>query len=84
MWSIFVWVVIGGLAGWAASAIMNSGENRGVLGNVVLGVLGGFLGGFLIQMLGGEGFTGFNIWSFVVALFGAVLLIGLKRLFTRA
>lgn len=84
MWSIVVWVVIGGLAGWAASGLMKSGEDRGLLGNIVLGVLGGLLGGFLIQMLGGQGFTGFNIWSFVVALFGAVILIGLKRLITRS
>lgn len=82
MWSIIVWVVIGGLAGWAASRIAKT-EDKGLLGNIILGVLGAFLSGFAIELLGGEGFTGFNVWSFVVALVGALILISLKRLFTK-
>ena len=80
MWSIIVWVVVGGLAGWVASMIMKTNENQGLVGNIIVGILGGLLGGFLVGMLGGEGFTGFNIWSFFVALLGSGVLIFLWRL----
>lgn len=75
MWGVIVWIVVGGLAGWVASKVMKTDENQGLVGNIVVGVLGGLLGGFLVGMLGGEGFTGFNPWSFLVALFGSIVLI---------
>ncbi|UTX51494.1 GlsB/YeaQ/YmgE family stress response membrane protein [Candidatus Saccharibacteria bacterium TM7i] len=82
MWSIIVWIVVGGLAGWVASMIMKTDENQGLVGNIVVGILGGLVGGFLVGMLGGEGFTGFNIWSFLVALLGSIVLLFLWRLVT--
>ncbi len=82
MWSIVVWVVVGGLAGWVASKIMKTDANQGLVGNIVVGILGGLLGGFLVGLLGGEGFNGFNIWSFLVALLGSVILIFLWGLMT--
>lgn len=72
------WIIIGGLAGWVAGKIM--GTDKGVLATIVVGIIGGFLGGFLVNLLGGEGVTGFNLWSFVVAVIGAVVLIWLWRL----
>jgi len=75
LWSIIVWVVIGGLAGWVASKIVGTDKSQGLLGNIVVGILGALVGGFLIGLLGGEGFSGFNIWSFLVALLGAVILL---------
>lgn len=82
MWSIVVWVVVGGLAGWVASKIMKTDASQGLVGNIVIGILGGLLGGFLVGILGGEGFNGFNIWSFLVALLGSVVLIFLWGLIT--
>ncbi len=82
MWSIVVWVVVGGLAGWVASKIMKTDANQGLVGNIVVGILGGLLGGFLVGLLGGEGFNGFNIWSFLVALLGSIILIFLWGLIT--
>lgn len=79
---IVAWIVIGGLAGWVASMIMGRDEKQGLLGNIVVGVLGGLVGGFVVELLGGEGVSGFNIWSFVVALIGAVILLWLKKLIT--
>lgn len=73
----FGWIILGGLAGWAASKIMK--EDKGLLGNIITGIIGGFLGGFVVNLLGGQGITGFNIWSFVVAVLGAVGLIWLVR-----
>lgn len=80
MWTIIVWIIVGGLAGWVASMIMKTDEQQGLFGNIVVGVLGGLVGGFLLGLLGGQGFTGFNIWSFLVALLGAIVLIFLWRL----
>lgn len=72
------WIVLGGLAGWVANMIMK--EDGGLLKNIVLGVIGGLVGGGLVQLLGGSGVNGFNIYSFVVAVLGAVLLIWIVRM----
>lgn len=81
MWDIVVWIVIGGLAGWLASLVVRGGGS-GILMNIVIGVVGAFIGGFLVQSLGGTGVTGFNIWSFIVAFVGAVILLLVARLAT--
>ncbi len=75
LWGIITWVIVGGLAGWVASLITKTDKSQGLLGNIVVGVIGGFLGGFIFGLLGGSGFTGFNIWSFLVALVGSVVLL---------
>ena len=74
-WDIITWVVIGGLAGWVASMIVGTDKSQGMLGNIVAGIVGALVGGFLFGLIGGSGFTGFNIWSFVVALVGAVVVL---------
>ncbi len=76
------WIVLGGLAGWVASMIMGTNARQGLLGNIVVGIVGGLLGGFVFGLLGGAGVTGFNLWSFLVALVGAVILLFLWRLIT--
>lgn len=76
------WIVLGGLAGWVASMIMGTNARQGLLGNIVVGIIGGLLGGFVFGLLGGAGVTGFNLWSFLVALVGAVILLFLWRLIT--
>ncbi len=82
LWGIITWIIIGGLAGWVASMITKTDANQGVIGNIVAGVIGAFVGGFLVELLGGEGFTGFNIWSFVVALVGAVIVLFIWKAIT--
>ncbi len=71
--SIIVWIVIGGLAGWAAGMIMKT--DGGLVRNIVTGVVGALIGGFIMSFVGAQGFTGFNLWSFVVALLGSIILI---------
>lgn len=82
LWGIITWVVVGGLAGWVASIITKTNASQGLLGNIVAGIIGGVVGGFLIGLLGGEGFTGFNIWSFLVALLGAVVVLFIWKAIT--
>lgn len=69
------WVVLGGLAGWVASKFVGTDKDQGVVGNVVAGILGAVVGGWMFSLLGGSGVTGFNMWSFVVALVGAVVVL---------
>lgn len=82
LWEIITWVVVGGLAGWVASMITKTDAEQGLLGNIVAGIIGGVVGGFLVGLLGGEGFTGFNIWSFLVALLGAVVVLFIWKAIT--
>ncbi len=73
------WIILGGLAGWIASMIAKTDESMGVLANIVVGVIGAFIGGFVFSLFGGEGVNGFNIYSFLVALVGAVILLFIVR-----
>ncbi len=73
--SIIVWIIIGGLAGWAAGGIMKS--EGGLLRNIIVGIVGALMGGFIMSFIGAEGFTGFNLWSFVVALIGSIVLLAI-------
>lgn len=80
--SIIGWIILGGLAGWVASKFVGTDKSQGIIGNIVSGVLGGVVGGWLFSWLGGSGVTGFNIWSFVVALVGAVIVLLIWRAIT--
>ncbi len=77
---ILGWIILGGLAGWLASHLVR-GTGLGLLGDILVGIVGGVIGGLIIGALGGTGITGFNLWSFVVAVLGAVLLLYVVRLF---
>jgi len=75
LWGIITWIVVGGLAGWVASLITGTDKSQGLLGNIVVGIIGALVGGLVVGLLGGTGFSGFNLWSFLVALIGAVMLL---------
>lgn len=76
-------VIIGGLAGWVASMFMKTDASMGVLANIVVGIIGAIIGNLLLPVFGVSGTSGFSIWSFVVALIGAVILLFIIRLFKR-
>lgn len=73
--NIFLWIVFGALAGWIASMIMGTNRDQGCLMDIVVGVVGAFLGGLVFSLFGGQGVTGFNIYSLLVAVLGAVILL---------
>lgn len=79
---IIGWIVLGGLAGWVASMFVGTDRQQGLLGNIIAGVIGGVVGGWVFNLLGGQGVTGFNIWSFIVALVGAVIVLFIWRMIT--
>jgi uncharacterized membrane protein YeaQ/YmgE (transglycosylase-associated protein family) len=72
--SIIAWIVLGLIAGFIASKIVNkSGE--GVLLDIVLGIVGAVLGGYLFQTFGMAGVTGVNLYSILVAVVGAIVFL---------
>lgn len=72
--SIVAWLILGLIAGFIASKIVNkSGE--GVVLDIVLGIVGAFVGGFLFSIVGAAPVTGFNIYSIVVAVIGAIVVL---------
>jgi len=77
------WIVIGLIAGLLARWIMPGSEPGGLIVTTILGMAGASIGGFLVGLLGGSGATGFNVWSIVVATFGAVVLLFLCGLISR-
>jgi uncharacterized membrane protein YeaQ/YmgE (transglycosylase-associated protein family) len=72
--SILAWLVVGLVAGWIGSMIVNRG-GEGLIMDIVLGVIGAFVGGFLFNMLGHTGVTGINLYSIFVAAVGAVVVL---------
>jgi uncharacterized membrane protein YeaQ/YmgE (transglycosylase-associated protein family) len=80
--SIVAWIVFGLVAGFIASKIVNrSGE--GALLDIVLGIVGAVVGGFLFNLVGAAGVTGFNIWSLLVAILGAVVVLAVYHAVAR-
>jgi uncharacterized membrane protein YeaQ/YmgE (transglycosylase-associated protein family) len=72
--SIIAWLVVGLIAGWLGSMIVNrSGE--GLVMDIVLGVVGALVGGFVFQALGHTGVTGINLYSIGVAVIGSVIVL---------
>jgi uncharacterized membrane protein YeaQ/YmgE (transglycosylase-associated protein family) len=76
---ILAWIILGGIAGWLASIIMKTNAQQGVITNIIVGVVGAFIGGFLFSLLGGSGVTGFNIYSLLVAVAGAIVLLAILK-----
>ena len=74
---IILWIVFGAIVGWVASMIM--GTNEGLVLDIILGIVGAVLGGWLMSFIGKSGVTGFNLYSMLVALLGAVVLISIVR-----
>ncbi|MDP2648791.1 MAG: GlsB/YeaQ/YmgE family stress response membrane protein [bacterium] len=74
---IIIWIIFGALVGWVASMLMGSGG--GLVWDIVIGIVGAVIGGFLMNLLGQGSVNGFNLYSFLVALLGACILIAIVR-----
>lgn len=78
MADIIFWIIFGAIAGWIASMVM--GSNNSLVTDIILGIVGAIVGGWLASLLGGSGVTGFNIYSLVVAVIGAIVVIYVGRM----
>ena len=80
---IILWIVFGALVGWIASIIMKTNAEQGALLNIIVGIVGAVIGGWVMNSFGESGVGGFNIYSFLVALLGACVLIAIVKFFRR-
>lgn len=81
---ILAWIIIGAIAGWIASMITSNNKNMGIWMNIAVGIIGGVIGGFVMNLLGGVGITGFNLWSLLVSIVGSVILLLIINAFNKA
>lgn len=80
--TILGWLVLGLIAGFIASKIVNK-TGEGLVVDIILGIIGAFVGGFLFAQFGSAGVTGFNLYSMFVAVIGAVIVLLLYHLVIR-
>lgn len=78
-----IWIIFGGLAGWIASLISGTDASQGLFLNIIVGIIGAFVGGLIFNFFGESGVTGFNFYSFLVAIIGAVVFISVTQMLTR-
>ena len=71
---IISWIVIGLIAGFIGSKIVNK-TGEGLILDIVLGIIGAFVGGWIFAVMGASGVTGVNIYSIFVAVIGAVVVL---------
>ena len=72
--TLFVWILLGLVAGFIASHIVNH-RGEGIVLDVLLGIVGAIVGGWLFQRFGHTGVTGLNLHSILEATVGAILLL---------
>ncbi len=72
--SIIAWLILGLIAGFIGSKLVNR-TGEGVLLDIVLGIVGAVVGGFLFTTFGAAPVTGLNIYSMIVAVVGSVVVL---------
>ena len=72
--SILAWIVLGIVAGFIGSKLVNK-TGEGLILDLVLGIVGAIVGGWIFTFFGQAGVTGLNLYSLVVAVIGAVAVL---------
>ncbi|HXQ14906.1 MAG TPA: GlsB/YeaQ/YmgE family stress response membrane protein [Caulobacteraceae bacterium] len=80
--SLLSWVVVGLVAGWIGSMIVNR-RGEGLIMDILLGVVGAFVGGYLFHLFGHAGVSGINLYSIFVAAVGAAVVLVLYHVVFR-
>jgi uncharacterized membrane protein YeaQ/YmgE (transglycosylase-associated protein family) len=81
--SIFAWIILGLVAGFIGSKIVNK-RGEGLVLDLVLGIVGAIAGGWLFNTFGASGVTGLNLYSLMVAVVGAVVVLVVYHAIRRA
>lgn len=81
--SILAWIVLGLIAGAIAKALMPGDDPGGFIVTAIIGIVGAVIGGFLGNTLMGSPLSGFSLWSLVLAVIGALILLWVYRMTTR-
>ncbi len=77
---IISWIVLGGIAGWLASILTKRNDQMGCITNIIAGIIGAAVGGWVFSLFGGQGVTGFDLPSLLVAFVGAVIVLAVVNL----
>lgn len=72
--SFLAWIILGLIAGFIASKIINR-TGEGFLLDIILGIVGALVGGWLFRTFGMPGVTGLNLYSLLVAVVGAIVFL---------
>ena len=82
---IIIAIIVGGVAGWLASMVMNRNASMGIFWNIVVGIIGAVLGNALLAPLLGFGgsIQTFDLGGFVIAILGAIILLAIVNLVQR-
>lgn len=72
--SVISWIILGVIAGFLGSKIVNK-SGQGIIMDIALGVVGAIVGGFIFSAFGASGVTGLNIYSLIVAVIGAIVVL---------
>ncbi|MFO0703739.1 MAG: GlsB/YeaQ/YmgE family stress response membrane protein [Patescibacteria group bacterium] len=82
--SIIIFLIIGLIAGWLASIVMNTNREQGPIADIIVGILGAVVAGVLMNMVGGSAVDGLNLYSIAVATAGAIIVLWLKKMLIKA
>ncbi|HTS74699.1 MAG TPA: GlsB/YeaQ/YmgE family stress response membrane protein [Bryobacteraceae bacterium] len=81
--SILSWILLGLVAGFLGSKIVNQ-KGQGILRDILLGIAGAVVGGWVFQTFGGAGVSGLNLYSLIVSVIGAILVLVVYHAIRRA
>ncbi len=81
--SIIAWIVLGLIAGFIGSKLVNK-RGEGLFLDIILGVVGAVVGGWVFSLFGAAGVSGLNLYSLLVAVIGAVLVLVIYHAIRRA
>ena len=74
--NVVYWIILGAIGGFIGSKLVNA-SGQGLLLDIVLGIVGAVAGGFVFNQFGLAGVTGLNVWSIIVSVVGAVIVLWL-------
>jgi uncharacterized membrane protein YeaQ/YmgE (transglycosylase-associated protein family) len=80
--SFLAWIVLGLIAGFIASKIVNK-QGEGFFLDIILGIVGAVAGGWIFNLFGAHGVTGVNLYSILVAVIGAIIVLALYHALRR-
>ncbi len=72
--SFLAWILLGLVAGFIGSKVVNK-TGEGFFLDIILGIVGAVVGGWLFSLFGAQGVTGFNVYSLIVAVIGAIIVL---------
>jgi uncharacterized membrane protein YeaQ/YmgE (transglycosylase-associated protein family) len=80
--SFLAWIVLGLIAGFIASKIVNK-QGEGFFLDIILGIVGAVAGGWIFSIFGAQGVTGVNLYSILVAVIGAIVVLSIYHALRR-